>query len=269
MKSINSNKRAASKRLFLFAIVALVIILGIGMVNHSRGLVVSATLLYCFAGVIAFIMYLDFLGYTRFINAAVVITVNVFLTLITLAEGLETGGFLFIIPTIFALVFMLGNTREYKLEVILYFIINVTTFALLVLLVPQKSNWQLISDAIYRTMFVTNTIAVVLLCAVFAYIGIYFERQVYARLVDERNKAKQQEEMIREQNAHLRDIAFMSSHTVRAPLSNILGLASLMNHTHDDLESNLFVINGIQSSAKELDMVIHGIVAKTGSLINK
>jgi asparagine N-glycosylation enzyme membrane subunit Stt3 len=93
-----------------------------------------------------------------------------------MVEGLDAGGYLFIIPTIFALVFMLGNTREYKAEVIGYFVISVLSFSLSILFIPEKSSWQNITAEIYGKMFTTNAIAVVVLCAVFAYIGIYFER---------------------------------------------------------------------------------------------
>jgi len=269
MVSILSKQRAASRRLVYFGAVALTVILGTGIVNHSRGLWLSAYLLYAFAIAITVIMVMDYHGFSRFKNASVVVTVNAFLYAITMVEGLKAGGYLFIIPTIFALVFMLGNTREYKAEVVGYFVISVVSFAAAIVFIPEKSNWQNISEAIYVKMFTTNAIAVVVLCAVFAYIGIYFERQVYERLVNEKNKAKHQEQMIREQNGYLREIAFMSSHTVRAPLSNILGLAALMRDVPNDPETHSLVMDGIQNSAKDLDNAIHHMVSKTGNLIKR
>ncbi|MDP3394061.1 hypothetical protein [Sediminibacterium sp.] len=269
MVLIISKQRAASQRLIYFGVVALSVILGTGVINHSRGLWLSAYILYAFAAAIGVIMLLDYHGYKKYKNASLVVTINFFLSCITSVEGLDAGGYLFIIPTIFALVFMLGNTREYKVEVIGYFVISVLSFALSILFIPEKSNWQIISNEIYSKMFTTNAIAVVVLCAVFAYIGIYFERQVYERLVNERNKAKHQEQMIREQNGYLREIAFMSSHTVRAPLSNILGLAALMRDVPNDPDTHALVMDGIQNSAKDLDNAIHHMVSKTGNLIRR
>ncbi len=267
MLSIEPKKKPASKRSSIFGVVAIATIIGIALVNHHRGLVVSAVILYFFAGTIFTITCLDFMGYRRFVNTAIVLTVNLFLTLVSFAEGLNTGGFLFILPTMFAMVFMLGNTREYRAEVIGYFIISIVNFALCILFIPPKSNWQVISDEIYGKMYTTNTLSVVILCALFAYIGIFIERQVYANLVDEKNKAEQQARLILAQNIDLRDYAFMSCHTVRAPLSNILGLTALINHSPDDTETRELVINGIAVSAKELDKAIHAMVLKTGSLI--
>ncbi len=269
MVLIISKQRAASQRLIYFGVFALSVILGTGVINHSRGLWLSAYILYAFAAAIGVIMFLDYHGYKKYKNASLVVTINFFLSCITTVEGLDAGGYLFIIPTIFALVFMLGNTREYKFEVIGYFVISVLSFALSILFIPEKSNWQIISNEIYSKMFTTNAIAVVVLCAVFAYIGIYFERQVYERLVNERNKAKHQEQMIREQNGYLREIAFMSSHTVRAPLSNILGLAALMRDVPNDPDTHALVMDGIQNSAKDLDNAIHHMVSKTGNLIRR
>lgn len=269
MVSIISKQRAASRRLISFGVVALTVILGTGITNHLRGLWLSAWLLYAFAFIIGIIMFLDYQGYSRFKNIAVVLTVNFFLGAITTVEGLNAGAYLYIIPTIFALVFMLGNTREYRAEVIGYFVISVLTFAATILFVPASSNWQDISEDIYRKMFTTNAIAVVVLCAVFAYIGIYFERKVYERLINERNKARHQEQMIREQNGYLREIAFMSSHTVRAPLSNILGLAALMRDVPNDPDTFILVKEGIATAAQDLDKAIHHMVSKTGNLIKR
>lgn len=269
MVSILSKQRAASRRLIYFGVVALTVILGTGITNHIRGLWLSAWLLYTFAVVIGIIMLLDYWGYSRFKNTSVVVAVNLFLCSITTVEGLNAGAYLYIIPTIFALVFMLGNTREYRAEVIGYFVISVLSFATTILLVPNSSSWQKISDDVYRKMFTTNAIAVVVLCAVFAYIGIYFERKVYERLINERNKARHQEQMIREQNGYLREIAFMSSHTVRAPLSNILGLAALMRDIPNDPDTFLLVKEGIATAAHDLDKAIHHMVSKTGNLIKR
>lgn len=266
---VKSFSATSSQRILVFGIIALAMILGIGFVNHSRGLELSANFLYSFAFTIACILYFDYRGYKRYVNTAIVIAVNFFLVLISFAEGLDTGGYLFILPTIFALVFMMGNTREYKGEVLFNFILSIISFATCILFVPDRSSWQLISDDIFQKMFAMNTISVVMLCAIFAYIGIYYERRVIARLIDERNRAEWQEKKIREQNEKLRELAFMSSHTVRAPLSNILGLTAYIQEKGVDKESEQFALEGIRKSAMLLDGAIHSMVEKTGSLMKQ
>jgi signal transduction histidine kinase len=256
-------------RVVVFGTVVIATILVLGIIDHIRGLKLSAIILYFFAGAIALIVLYRKLGYSRFLNTTVVLVINFFVTLTSMAEGLKTGGYLFILPAIFGLVFMLGNTREYQVEVITYFAISIFAFAFAILCIPEKSSWQVISEDIYQQMFITNTLTVVILCALFAYFGIHFEREIYAKLVNEKNKAEQHEKMILEQNKQLKDIAFISSHTLRAPLTNILGLTALINQNAHDIETNTIVIAGIASSAKELDEAIHNMVSKTGSLIQQ
>lgn len=67
---------------------------------------------------------------------------------------------------------------------------------------------------------------------------------------------------IEEQNKKLKEIAWMQSHGVRAPLAKILGAVDLLMHdTAGCLPSNE-VLSWVNISAKELDVVIHDIVKK-------
>ncbi len=266
-KPSNPLQKHDNNRIVVFGILVFITIVTLGIIDQIRGLKVSAIILYFFAGSIGLIVLYNWLGYHRFLNTAVVLVINFFVTLVAMAEGLKTGGYLFIIPAIFGLVFMLGNTREYRLEIVAYFAISVLAFGYAILCIPDKSNWQNITDDIYRKMFVTNTLSVVILCALFAYFGIYFEQEIYAKLVDEKNRAEQHEKLILEQNKQLKELAFMSSHTLRAPLTNILALSTLINNNTNDEETNSIVLAGIVSSAKELDQTLHNMVSKTSSLI--
>ena len=61
----------------------------------------------------------------------------------------------------------------------------------------------------------------------------------------------------------------MSSHTVRAPLANILGLTEYIKDIGGDKESEQFALDGIRESALQLDNAIHSMVEKTGSLMKQ
>jgi PAS domain S-box-containing protein len=58
------------------------------------------------------------------------------------------------------------------------------------------------------------------------------------------------------QNDQLREIAWINSHEVRRPLSNILGLVSLIKNSSDDREEMLQLIDLLDISAKELDEAV-------------
>ena len=64
---------------------------------------------------------------------------------------------------------------------------------------------------------------------------------------------------IEEQNAKLREISWMQSHVIRAPLARIMGLASLIRDTPDEMNK---LIEYLLLSADELDEVIMNITDK-------
>lgn len=65
------------------------------------------------------------------------------------------------------------------------------------------------------------------------------------------------------QNKQLKDIAWLNSHAVRRPLSNILGLISLLKHAVHDRDELLSLIDLLESSSKDLDGVLTKINAET------
>jgi PAS domain S-box-containing protein len=76
-------------------------------------------------------------------------------------------------------------------------------------------------------------------------------------------ESKLHEKKIEQQNLQLREIAFITSHKVRVPLANILGLTEILN-TEDPLsQSNRKTIEYIKTSAKELDKTIINMAQQT------
>ncbi len=91
---------------------------------------------------------------------------------------------------------------------------------------------------------------------------IYIQRDVSDR--------KSYLQSIEEQNKRLKEIAWMQSHIVRAPLARIMGLASLLSEQGNTSEmDNLPLIESISSSAVELDKIIRQIVQKTENVQNQ
>ena len=68
---------------------------------------------------------------------------------------------------------------------------------------------------------------------------------------------------IEQQNKQLKEIAFITSHKVRVPLTNILGLTEILDVDHPLSASNLEIIEHIKTSAKELDKTIINMVHQT------
>lgn len=72
---------------------------------------------------------------------------------------------------------------------------------------------------------------------------------------------------IEDQNARLKEIAWIQSHVVRAPLARIMGLIDLISNTNLEVDENeqKFIFKGVIDSAHELDKIISDISQKASS----
>lgn len=73
---------------------------------------------------------------------------------------------------------------------------------------------------------------------------------------------KHSEELVNESNKHLSEIAWISSHQLRHPVSNLMGLCDLLNFPLSAMEENE-VKRSIDGELKRLDDMIRLIVEKT------
>jgi len=80
-------------------------------------------------------------------------------------------------------------------------------------------------------------------------------RKLYLRSVEEQNKT-------------FREITWLQSHVVRAPVARILGLLPLLPNAHDEQE-RAEIINYLQLSASELDGIIRQITKKTTRIMGR
>jgi light-regulated signal transduction histidine kinase (bacteriophytochrome) len=67
---------------------------------------------------------------------------------------------------------------------------------------------------------------------------------------------------IEEQNEKLREISWMQSHLVRAPLARIMGLIPLFKGSQEDDKETSKILEYISTSAEELDQIIKNISGK-------
>ncbi|TFF40352.1 PAS domain S-box protein [Mucilaginibacter psychrotolerans] len=71
-------------------------------------------------------------------------------------------------------------------------------------------------------------------------------------------------EAIEQQNEKLKEISWMQSHIIRAPLARIMGLLPLLDDARDSEEARTQILNYLKISADELDNVIRNITNMTG-----
>jgi len=71
---------------------------------------------------------------------------------------------------------------------------------------------------------------------------------------------------VTDQNQRLQEIASISSHEIRKPVATILGLVNLYDREQLDNPLNREIIKHLDTTARELDEVIHTIVEKSAYL---
>ena len=74
-------------------------------------------------------------------------------------------------------------------------------------------------------------------------------------------------EAIEEQNTKLKEIAWIQSHLVRAPVARILGLIELLKNEKEK-DNEVELLNYIYDSTEELDVLIKDIIYKTEKFKN-
>jgi signal transduction histidine kinase/CheY-like chemotaxis protein len=160
-------------------------------------------------------------GFTRYTTVTSIIGINFFLCVFNFTEGLKMGDYLFFFPMLFALPFLVRNKKQYTKEVFLYFIFTAICFCVSISFSPSVSPWQKITDEQYEGIFYINSICAVFLSAVFAYLGIYFERKYAAVLLDQKNRT---EEAMKARSQFLSQMG----HELRTPLNGIIGASNLL-----------------------------------------
>jgi len=90
---------------------------------------------------------------------------------------------------------------------------------------------------------------------------VFIERDI----TEQRNRTK----AIENQNLQLKEIAWMQSHVVRAPLARMMGFINLIEFNKNPELENKDLLPYVLDSAKELDRIIREIVDKTEKLNNR
>lgn len=255
-------KKERSKRIFRFGYIGLFVMLLNAVLNFHRGLFISAILVSILALTIGFILIIIHFGIIRGIVTSIVITTNTFLVLISFAEGLQTGGYLYILSVLFALPFIIGTFKIRFGEIIFLCGITVICFCFCVIYGSKVNPWQSITVDLYNDMFKFNAVCVSLVCGIFAYMGIYFEAKYKSDLLTAETTALIHEQKIKKQNQHLQDIAYTNAHIVRAPLANILALTELIDIKNKTPFENEEIIELLKISAQQLDDNIQQIISK-------
>jgi PAS domain S-box-containing protein len=80
----------------------------------------------------------------------------------------------------------------------------------------------------------------------------------YIAVYNDITRLKQKENDTARQNQKLKEVAWLSSHEVRRPIANIIGLANMMKAAQY-MDEKVKILENINKSAEELDRIVHTI----------
>ncbi|RIW14982.1 PAS domain S-box protein [Algoriphagus lacus] len=96
---------------------------------------------------------------------------------------------------------------------------------------------------------------------------LFNDREAVLVLVNDITERLRYVETIEKQNQTFREIAWIQSHVVRAPLARLLGLVSLLeSEISDQFEETTTLVNYIKDSAIELDEIVREISKKSENI---
>jgi len=241
------DMKEVSKRSIQFIGVGVIITAALVPVHVYDGHNLSAIITSIFSLFLAVVWLMTKKGRTKYTTAITIIGINIFLTVFNFTEGIKMGDYLFFFPMLFALPFLVRNKKKYTKEVFLYFIFTAACFCISVSISPEVSPWQTITDEQYNSIFYINAICAVLMSAVFAYLGIYFERKYAAVLLDQKNRT---EEAMKARSQFLSQMG----HELRTPLNGIIGASNLLtkNNTLPEQDEYLNILKYCSNHMLEL-----------------
>ena len=239
--------KEVSKRSIQFIGVGVIITSALIPVHIYDGHYLSAIITGIFSLFLGGVWLMHKKGLTKYTTVISIIGINIFLTIFNFTEGIKMGDYLFFFPMLFALPFLVRNKKKYTKEVFLYFIFTAVCFCVSVSISPEVSPWQTITDDQYASIFYINAICAVLMSAVFAYLGIYFERKYAAVLLDQKNRT---EEAMKARSQFLSQMG----HELRTPLNGIIGASNLLtkNNTLPEQSEYLNILKYCSNHMLEL-----------------
>ena len=214
--------KEVSKRTTQLGIVAVTIAFLVAVYYFFLGIYISSLLIggYCIFLVINIL--LNKAGYFKYSNLVIICATNVLLICTVTAEGLRAHGYMFFLPLLFSIPFIVENNKSFNKELLFYFIITILSYSYCIFFIDEQSQLQYISESGYRIMSYTNTFSAFILTAGFACTTLFFERKYARALLEEKNRV---EEALHSRSKFL---SYMG-HELRTPLNGIIGNINILN----------------------------------------
>ncbi|MBC7912714.1 MAG: response regulator, partial [Pyrinomonadaceae bacterium] len=170
----------------------------------------------------------------------------------SIAEGLDSGAYFYLIIMLYVIPFIIEDSAHYKKEAFSYFIITAASIAICVIYSGKVSNWQNIPPDVVQIKYYSNCIFLVFLSAAFAYLSIHFEKKHARALIMQKLKAEE---------ASIVRSRFLSNvgHELRTPLNGIIGAINLLDK-NTSLKDQSEYLNIVKYSSDHMLQLVNDIL---------